>query len=389
MPYSNKNELSRLFGTFCHLWLKGHHAKVQMETTERGGVLAQFEIELEKPHEPFPAGLPGFRRGQSHRAPRQDPDLESGSTNAPGQPGTSRAGRRRPRRRGPKAIERSRLRSAAHQASLRAARGSAPTTTPTPIPMPPPMPPPPSLGPLSTRLIKVVPRRASSCSSFSQLQVDGQDDIGMGGSDCSETGGVEDVPPTTPLAPLQPPSPKTPPINEAGVNSPGHKSLVGVTGITDLHSDPSATCGPSEKAAGFEDQFKRHPRPLQRARSRYEARTGNSPWEKRHTGSDHHHSDLSQRPQVAQAQDSDPSSFEHLPPLRSFDRSHLKESSVLSTWEQERVYIYCVQCLNKLTDSDWLQYKNEGRDVENVMHCYPCMDSIIMASYVPPTSSPM
>merc|ERR1711936_44625 len=68
MPYSNKNELSRLFGTFCHLWLKGHHAKVQMETTERGGVLAQFEIELEKPHEPFPAGLPGFRRGQSHRA---------------------------------------------------------------------------------------------------------------------------------------------------------------------------------------------------------------------------------------------------------------------------------------------------------------------------------
>ena len=92
---------------------------------------------------------------------------------------------------------------------------------------------------------------------------------------------------------------------------------------------------------------------------------------------------------MAQAQDSDPSSFEHLPPLRSFDRSHLKESSVLSTWEQERVYIYCVQCLNKLTDSDWLQYKNEGRDVENVMHCYPCMDSIIMASYVPPTSSPM
>ena len=89
MPYSNKNELSRLFGTFCHLWLKGHHAKVQMETTQSGGVLAQFEIELEKPHEPFPAGLPGFRRGQSHRAPRQHPDQESGSTNAPGLPGTT------------------------------------------------------------------------------------------------------------------------------------------------------------------------------------------------------------------------------------------------------------------------------------------------------------
>ena len=76
----------------------------------------------------------------------------------------------------------------------------------------------------------------------------------MGGSDCSETGGVEDVPPTTPLAPLQPPSPKTPPINEAGVNSPAHKSPVGDTGVTGLHSDPSATCGSSEKVAGFEGQ---------------------------------------------------------------------------------------------------------------------------------------
>ena len=178
MPYSNKNELSRLFGTFCHLWLKGHHAKVQMETTERGGVLAQFEIELEKPHEPFPAGLPGFRRSQSQRPPRQHPGHESGSTNAPGQPGASRVSRRRPRRRGPKAIERCRLRAAAHQASLRAACCSAPTT---PTSMPPPVPPPPSLGPSSTRLIKVVPRRTRHCSSFSQ--VDGQDDNGIGDSD--------------------------------------------------------------------------------------------------------------------------------------------------------------------------------------------------------------
>ena len=71
MPYSNRNELSRLFGTFCHLWSKGLHAKVQMKTTESGGVLAQFEIELDKPHKPFPTGLPGFRRSQSHRAPRR------------------------------------------------------------------------------------------------------------------------------------------------------------------------------------------------------------------------------------------------------------------------------------------------------------------------------
>ena len=60
-------------------------------------------------------------------------------------------------------------------------------------------------------------------------------------------------------------------------------------------------------------QFTPHPRPLQRARARYEARTGNTPWEKRHIGADHHHSDLSQRSQVVQAQDPDPSSSECLP----------------------------------------------------------------------------
>ena len=103
MPHSNRDELARLFGTFCHLWSKSLHAKVQMKTTESGGVLAQFEIELDKPHKPFPAGLPGFRRSQSHRAPRRHPGHESGSSNAPGQPGATRVSRRRPRRRGPKA----------------------------------------------------------------------------------------------------------------------------------------------------------------------------------------------------------------------------------------------------------------------------------------------
>ena len=173
MPYSNRNELSRLFGTFCHLWSKGLHAKVQMKTTESGGVLAQFEIELDKPHKPFPAGLPGFRRSQSHRAPRRHPGHESDSPNAPGHPGATGVSRRRPRRRGPKAIERSRLRAAAHQASLATARCSAPTT---PTPMPPPAPPLPSFGPTSTRLIKVVPRRTSHRSSFSQVA--GQDNNG-------------------------------------------------------------------------------------------------------------------------------------------------------------------------------------------------------------------
>ena len=125
-----------------------------METTESGGVLAQFEIELDKPHKPFPAGLPGFRRSQSHCVPRCHPGHESGSSNAPGQPGATRVSRRRPRRCGPKAIECSRLRAAAHQASLAADRCSAPTT---PTPLPPPAPPLPSLGPSSTWLIKVVP----------------------------------------------------------------------------------------------------------------------------------------------------------------------------------------------------------------------------------------
>ena len=130
-------------------------------------------------------------------------------------------------------------------------------------------------------------------------------------------------------------------------------------------------------------QFKPHPRPLQRARARYEARTGNTPWEKRHIGADHHHSDLSQGSQVVQAQDPDPSSFEYLLHVPAVDRSHLRESSVLSAWEQERVYLFCEQCNNKLTDSDWLKFKNEGRDVENVTHCYPCTDSILMANYRP------
>ena len=69
-----------------------------------------------------------------------------------------------------------------------------------------------------------------------------------------------------------------------------------------ITNDPSATCGPSGKVTAHEghinindaefdpdlevtefDQVKTHPRPLQRARSRYKERTGNSPWENRHS----------------------------------------------------------------------------------------------------------
>ena len=121
-------------------------------------------------------------------------------------------------------------------------------------------------------------------------------------------------------------------------------------------------------------QFNRHPRPLQRARARYEARTGNTPWEKRHIGADHHHSDLSQGSQVVQAQDPDPSSSECLPHV-----------PVVERWEHR-----CDRCNNKLTDSDWSRFRSEGWDVETVRHlrevqrplrlrCSPCIDSVARA----------
>ena len=121
-------------------------------------------------------------------------------------------------------------------------------------------------------------------------------------------------------------------------------------------------------------QFKPHPRPLQRARARYEARTGNTPWEKRHIGADHHHSDLSQGSQNVQAQDPDPSSSECLPHV-----------PVVERWEHR-----CDRCNNKITDADWSRYRSEGWDVETVRHlrevqrplrlrCSPCIDSVARA----------
>ena len=116
-------------------------------------------------------------------------------------------------------------------------------------------------------------------------------------------------------------------------------------------------------------QFKPHPRPLQRARARYEARTGNTPWEKRHIGADHHPSDLSQGLQVVQAQDPDPSSSECLPHVPAVER-----------WEHR-----CDRCNNKLTDSDWSKLRSEGlghlREVQRPLRlrCSPCIDSVARA----------
>ena len=133
-----------------------------------------------------------------------------------------------------------------------------------------------------------------------------------------------------------------------------------------ITSDPSATRGPSGKVTVHEghinindaefdpdfevtefNQVKTHPRPLQRARSRYEARTGNTPWKNRHIGADHHLSDLSQGTQ--------------------------------EQWEQERVYHRCDRCNNQLTDTDWSKLKSEGWVFGIVKHCSPCIDSMARA----------
>jgi len=95
------------------------------------------------------------------------------------------------------------------------------------------------------------------------------------------------------------------------------------------------------------NQVKTHPRPLQRARSRYEARTGNTPWKNRHIGADLHLSDLSQGTQ--------------------------------EQWEQQRVYHKCDRCNNQLTDTDWSKLKSEGWVFGIVKHCSPCIDSMARA----------
>ena len=135
MPHTNRAELTRLFAKFCHLWTKGLHANVQMKTTGRRRVVAQFEFQLEKPNEIFPTGPAGFRQGQPQGEPRRHPRHQPGSSHAPGHPGATGGRRSRPRRRGPKAIERSKMRAAAHQASLAAARCAATATV---LPTPPP-----------------------------------------------------------------------------------------------------------------------------------------------------------------------------------------------------------------------------------------------------------
>ena len=183
-----------------------------------------------------------------------------------------------------------------------------------------------------------------------------------------EVAGNKLVPETVDIATENPESPldlNPRPIHFQQENSGGSAESL------DTSSDPSRD--EIVEVTEF-NQVKTHPRPLQRARARYEARTGNTPWEKRYIGADHHPSDLSQGSQVVQAQDPDPSSSECLPHVPAVER-----------WEHR-----CDRCNNKLTDSDWSRFRSEGWDVETVRHlrevqrplrlrCSPCIDSVARA----------
>ena len=162
-------------------------------------------------------------------------------------------------------------------------------------------------------------------------------------------------------------------------------------------SDPSATCGLSRKVTGPEGHTNdrtstfgppRNPtdpstsgvtaepidpnrcvRPLQRARERRSAR-------------------LKEGSHADAEFDPDP----HVPRAKLGSQ----RSSVLSAWEQERVYLRCDRCNNKLTDSDWSRFKSEGWDFETVKHlrevqrplrlrCSPCARALAQSTR--PTSS--
>ena len=129
-------------------------------------------------------------------------------------------------------------------------------------------------------------------------------------------------------------------------------------------NDPTSTLGPSRdptdpSASGVTAEPidpNRCLRPLQRARERRAAR-------------------LKEESHADAEFDPDP----HVPRAKLGSQ----RSSVLSAWEQERVYLRCDRCNNKLSDSDWSKFKSEGWDVETVKHlrevqrplrlrCSPC-----------------
>ena len=207
MSESNLRRVNRLIRFFHQSWTEKRQANLQLSTKD-GDISIKLDLQLGRPEDIMPGPAAA---GHPAGAPQ----------------------RRRPRRhRGPAAKERSRQRAAAYHASrassgaqtgasqaspgaTRASHDAASASTQAVDQtqealnsMLHPAPPPPPLGPTSTRLIKVVPRRTSHRSSFSQ--VDGQDNNSVDDSDCSSTVADEGGPPTASSPPLQPPPPHTP-----------------------------------------------------------------------------------------------------------------------------------------------------------------------------------
>ena len=194
--------VNRLIRFFHQSWTEKRQANLQLSTKD-GDISIKLDLQLGRPEDIMPGPAAA---GHPAGAPQ----------------------RRRPRRhRGPAAKERSRQRAASYHASRassgaptgasqaspganRASHGAASASTQAVDQtqealnsMLHPVPPPPPLGPTSTRLITVVPRRTGHRSSFSQ--VDGQDNNSVDDSDCSSTVADGGGPPTASPPPLQPP----------------------------------------------------------------------------------------------------------------------------------------------------------------------------------------
>ena len=130
-----------------------------------------------------------------------------------------------------------------------------------------------------------------------------------------EVAGNKLVPETVDIASENPESPldlNPMPIHFQQENSGGSAESL------DTSSDPSRD--ETVEVTEF-NQVKTHPRPLQRARKRYKERTGNSPWENRHSGADYHLSDLIREAlQVVNSEDPDPNSSDCPPHVPGVER---------------------------------------------------------------------
>ena len=123
-------------------------------------------------------------------------------------------------------------------------------------------------------------------------------------------------------------------------------------------------------------QVKPHPWPLERARARYAARTGNTGQEKRHIEArlrnDHHPSDLSQGSQVVQAQEGRSlhrlGAYRDEPPDQPRSLECLPHVPGVKRWKWPGGQ--CFVCDEVPADDDWYQH-----DWEDIAICKPCKDN--------------